>query len=60
MFRESFMLIEEKKITDTRRKERCSNCGSTLTCGDYIYRRRSTISGYLCSNCGFVEFYDNK
>ena len=54
------MLIEEKKITDTRRKERCSNCGSTLTCGDYIYRRRSTISGYLCSNCGFVEFYDNK
>jgi predicted RNA-binding Zn-ribbon protein involved in translation (DUF1610 family) len=54
------MLIEEKKIEDTKSKEKCSNCGSTLECTDYIYRRRSTLNGYLCSNCGFFEFYDNE
>ena len=54
------MLVEEKKIKDIKNGERCSNCGSTLEFGDYIYRRKSTISGYLCSNCGFFVFYDKK
>ncbi|MFX1425703.1 MAG: hypothetical protein ACFFBE_04570 [Promethearchaeota archaeon] len=58
--RKELMFVEEKKIKDPNNRECCSNCGSTLECGDYIYRRRSTFSGYLCAHCGFVEFYDNK
>ena len=48
------MLVEEQKRKDT--KEVCPNCGSPLDVSSYIYRRRSTVSGYLCSNCGFYEF----
>ncbi|MBY8989529.1 MAG: hypothetical protein KGD58_02145 [Candidatus Lokiarchaeota archaeon] len=54
------MLIEEKKNEEIKNKEKCSNCGSTLECGDYIYRRRSSFSGFQCSKCGFFEFYDDK
>ncbi|MBY8983569.1 MAG: hypothetical protein KGD65_00725 [Candidatus Lokiarchaeota archaeon] len=53
------MLIEEKKNEEKKIKEKCPKCGSTLECSDYIYRRRSSFSGYQCSNCGFSEFYDN-
>jgi len=57
---EGFMLIEEKKNEEIKNKEKCPNCGSTLECSDYIYRRTSSISGYQCSKCGFFEFYDDK
>lgn len=49
------MLIEEKKNEET-----CHNCGSKLECSNYIYRRKSSISGYQCSKCDYFEFYDDK
>lgn len=51
------MLIEEKKEEEEKIKEKCPRCGSTLECSDYIYRRRSSFSGYQCAKCGFSEFY---
>ncbi|MFX1480442.1 MAG: hypothetical protein ACFFCI_20285 [Promethearchaeota archaeon] len=53
---EEFIVIEEKK----KNKEICPKCGSTIENRDYIYRRRSSFSGYQCSNCGYFEFYDDK
>ena len=54
------MLIEQKKNEEMRIKEKCPNCGSTLECSDFIYRRTSSFSGYQCSKCGFSEFYNDK
>lgn len=58
-YREGFMLIEEKKNEVKKTKERCPNCGSTLENSDYIYRRRSTFSGFQCSKCKYFEFYED-
>jgi len=62
---EGFMLIKEKKNEDIKNEEKkneeiCPNCGSTLECSDYIYRRTSSFSGFQCSKCGYFEFYDDK
>ena len=54
------MLIEEKKDKEIINKEKCPNCGSTLECSDYIYRRASSFSGFQCSKCRYSEFYDKK
>ena len=53
------MLIDNEKNMK-QKMEICSSCMSKLENSDYIYRRVSTIIGYLCSNCGFSEFYDVK
>jgi len=53
------MLIEEKKNEVKKIEEKCPNCGSTLENSDYIYKRRSSFSGFQCSKCKYFMFYED-